>query len=168
MKHLYLMRHAKSSLRQAGAADHERPLDPRGRQAATLMGDHLLRLGTPPDLVLSSTARRARETCELVAARFGAVPVRYSDKLYLASAGALLKSLRRLPGEPAAVLVIGHNPGLQELALSLAAKGDPALLARLKAKFPTGAVTLIEFAAKRWVEAGAGRLLRFVAPSELA
>lgn len=126
---LYLMRHAKSSWDDPGLADFDRPLAPRGRKAAAKMAGYMAREGVRPDLILCSTARRARQTCEALD-----VPgeVRFEDELYGASAGELLQRLRQLPGRPEQVLVVGHNPGLQDLVGTLAGEGAD--------RFPTGAL----------------------------
>jgi len=168
MKLLYLMRHAKSS--RGEGADFERPLAPRGRRAAARMGEYMLECGLVPDFILCSAARRARETLELAARRLGRdVPTHYTKSLYLAEPARILKELRRLPDAADAVLAIGHNPGLQELAVELAGEGAAADLARLAAKFPTGAFAVLRFAASTWrdIGRGGGRLELFVGPREL-
>lgn len=170
MKHLYLMRHAKSSWQRPETPDFDRPLNPRGRLAARRMGKRLAGLPSP-DLILCSTARRARETCDLVAAQLQAgIQTRFSDKLYLASADDLVKLLRRLPDRARSVLLIGHNPGLHELALRLSAKGEAADMEGLAAKFPTAAVAEIGCPVAHWRDlVGAGeRLERLLLPRDLA
>ena len=117
---LYLLRHAKSSWGDAGLADHDRPLAPRGEKAAREVAEHARKRGIEPALVLCSTAVRARQT---LAAFSFAGRVSYEDGLYGASAGDLVARLRRLPDELPEAMVVAHNPGLQELALLLIGEG---------------------------------------------
>lgn len=141
MKTLYLLRHAKSSWKDPTLADHDRPLAPRGRRAARVMADHIVTIRPRPRLVLCSTARRARETCDLIVGGLVAsVAVELDDELYGASDGELRVRLHQLPADADAVLVIGHNPALSELATQLAGDGDPTALSRLRDKFPTAAL----------------------------
>src|SRR3954451_4780007 len=139
MKTLYLLRHAKSSWDHPGLADHDRPLAPRGRQAARLMADHLRAEQIVPALVLCSPARRTQETLEaLTAAPGDDVPVRIEEDLYGASEEDLLEHLRALREDLDSAMLIGHNPGIQYLAVNLAAGGEA--LDQLRQKYPTGAL----------------------------
>jgi phosphohistidine phosphatase len=134
MHTLYLLRHAKSSWSDPTVADQERALARRGRRDAKRIAEYLVQLGIEPELVLCSTAERARQTLERVRAALGATStVRLEAVLYAASAEALLKRIRLVPEEVASLMLIGHNPGLQDLALALASAGPE--VARLKAKF---------------------------------
>jgi phosphohistidine phosphatase len=136
---LHLLRHAKSGLDE-GLEDHERSLTRRGREAARRVGESLPAALGALDLVLCSTALRTRETAELVLASFAAhPPIVYEDVLYLAGRAALLRHLRGLDEGAGAVLVIGHNPGLYELALALASPDSPRYRALAAGKFPTTA-----------------------------
>jgi phosphohistidine phosphatase len=138
MHQLHLLRHAKSSW-DDDADDHERPLNKRGRDAARLVADALPKAIGGLDLVLCSSALRTRETAELALAGFGkTLPVLYEDGLYLASRTKLMQRVRRLDERAASVMVIGHNPGLHELALALAAPGSTDAQALADGKFPTG------------------------------
>jgi phosphohistidine phosphatase len=119
-KRLYLLRHAKSSWKHPELGDHERPLAGRGRRAAEAIARHLDEHGIAPELVLCSTARRARETFERIEPALGAATVRYERQLYGATADVLLERLRTLPDEIAAVMLLGHNPAIEQLALELA------------------------------------------------
>jgi phosphohistidine phosphatase len=141
MRTLYLLRHAKSSWDNPALADHERPLAPRGRRAAKRIAEHMLRSGIEPELVLCSTAVRARQTLELVRAAIPGSSVALEAALYGASADELLARVRRLPDAVGSVMLVGHNPGLQDLALLLAAGDGEA--ARVEAKFPTGALATL-------------------------
>jgi len=139
MHRLHLLRHAKSAVDEA-LEDHERPLTRRGREAARRVGESLPRALGAIDLVLCSTAVRTRETAELVLAGFTAPPpVRFEDALYLAGRALLLRRLAGLDGSLGAVLLIGHNPGLHELALALASPDSPRYRALASGKFPTTA-----------------------------
>src|SRR4051812_25831408 len=143
MKRLYLLRHAKSSWKDTSLPDHDRPLAGRGRRAAKAIARHLREQGIEPELVLCSTARRARETLERIEPGLGTPAVQVEDDLYAASAPVLLDRLRNVPDTVGSVMLIGHNPGLQELALDLA---HPAPAVReLATKYPTAALATLAF-----------------------
>jgi phosphohistidine phosphatase len=168
MHRLHLLRHAKAS-RDSGYEDQDRPLARRGRTGARLVGEKLARLLEPVDLVLCSSSVRTRETADLLLAAFNPRPaVRFEDELYLASANALLRRLRQLDEACTSVMVIGHNPGLHELAVALAA-GKSAQYADLaNGKFPTAAVA--SFAVEgEWVslERGNNFLTAYATPKSL-
>lgn len=170
MKTLHLLRHAKSSWASAELDDHERPLDPRGERAATLMGICLAQEGVRPGLVLCSSARRTRETAERVLAQLpAATPLVVERGLYLASPSALCERLHSLDAALESVLLVGHNPGLHELAVRLAGRGDPQDMRRLRAKLPTGTWLELRFEEAAWqrVERARGALGRFVTPKDL-
>jgi phosphohistidine phosphatase len=139
MHRLHLLRHAKSAWDEA-LEDHERPLTRRGRETARRVGESLPSALGWIDLVLCSTALRTRETAELVLAGFAAPPsIRFEDALYLAGRALLSRRLRGLDESLGAVLVIGHNPGLHELALALASTDSPRYPVLASGKFPTTA-----------------------------
>jgi phosphohistidine phosphatase len=168
VKRLYLLRHAKSSWDEPTLADSDRPLAPRGRRAAKLMASHLGRKGISPELVLCSPARRTRQTLKRIAPALGKkADVRIEPRLYAASDAILLEELHELPDQVNSVLLIGHNPGIQDLALSLARPGSESL--RVRNKFPTAALATLEFDG-RWRElaAGSAELVSFVKPKELS
>ncbi len=136
---LHLLRHAKSD-RDQPVADEERRLSRRGREAARRVGESLPAAIGTPDLVLCSSAARTRETAELVLACYASPPpIRYEEALYLAGAAALLRQLRQLDEAADSVLVIGHNPGLHELAMTLADPHSPRYPQLAGGKFPTAA-----------------------------
>ncbi len=176
MKILYLLRHAKSSWGDRDLADHERPLNERGRKAAGVMGRYLRGLPTPPRLVLASTARRVSETLALMLPELtGDIALIRDRSLYLASPDQLLSRLREVSTNPSSLLILAHNPGIHELALQLSGEiEDEAgheMRDRLKAGFPTAALAVIRFpAANSWraVGYGQGRLEDFVAPKDAA
>jgi phosphohistidine phosphatase len=170
MRRLLLLRHAKSSWSEPGASDHDRPLNRRGQEAAPRIGAYLARHGLIPDRILCSTARRARETWELVAAEAPAAPpATFSEKIYNASPRALVDVFRRADPRAASLLVVGHNPGLQEAATALIASGDLEDRERLREKLPTGGLVVIDFAIADWTKlhSRSGRLERFVVPRML-
>jgi phosphohistidine phosphatase len=138
MHQLHLLRHAKSSW-DDDADDHARPLNRRGREAARLIGQTLPKVVGSLDLVLCSSALRARETAELALAGFAKPPpVRHEDELYLASADRLVERLRQLEESVGSVMIVGHNPGLHELAIMLASPSSPGFSTLANGKFPTG------------------------------
>jgi phosphohistidine phosphatase len=162
---LYLLRHAKSSWTDPRLADHDRPLTSRGRRAAKAIGRHLRDQGIEPEFVLCSPAIRARETLERIGpARHGA---HVEPELYGAGAGALLARLHEVPPAVASVMLIGHNPGMQQLALLLAHPGPE--LRELEAKFPTAALATLAFPGPDWrtLDRGTAELIGFVRPRDL-
>lgn len=161
-KRLFVLRHAKSSWDDPTLADHERPLAPRGRKAAKRMGEHLRGKQPRDSQVLVSSAKRARETLELAGLR-GQVQV--EPELYGAAPDQLLDRLQRVPEEVDAVVLIGHNPALQELTAGLA--GRPAEFA--EKKFPTAGLATLTFAGPwRGLRWGSAELAAFITPRELA
>jgi phosphohistidine phosphatase len=143
---LLVLRHAKSDWPD-GVPDHERPLARRGRREAPLVGRWLREHGPAPDLVVCSTAVRARQTWELVAAELPPPPeVRLDKRMYEASAAELLSVVVETPDRVSTLLVVGHNPGLEELAhLLTAGQGDQEALERMSVKFPTAALAVLAF-----------------------
>lgn len=168
MKTLLLMRHGKSSWDDVALADFERPLMRRGIEASTRMGRELARRGWTPSLALVSPALRTRQTWELVAAELPEQPAMISvEALYDASADELLAEIRGVDKKLTTLIVVGHNPGLQELALSLAGdKSDKKALARLNEKYPTAAISRFVFSGK-WRELGKARLTHCLRPRDL-
>ncbi len=145
MNSLYLLRHAKSSWDEPGLVDHDRPLAPRGRKAARRMAVHVRKAKIRPQLVLCSAATRAVQTYEAISTALEQpVVVSVEEALYGASDTDLLVRLHDVPDTVSAVLLVGHNPGLQDLALGLADDGNPTDLARLGDKFPTCALARLD------------------------
>lgn len=142
MDRLILMRHGKADQHAAAGGDFERALAPRGHGDAALMGKVLARAGLSPDLALVSSARRTRETWEAASPAFPAAQAQVRRDLYHAEAQDVLAAIRDAAPDSGTVMVVGHNPGLHELALRMAMGGpaDPAQLARLRGKFPTATV----------------------------
>jgi phosphohistidine phosphatase len=169
MHQLLLLRHAKSSWDDAKLADRDRPLNKRGRRAAGAMRKAILDLGLTPDVVLVSPARRTQETLAELEPFEDMPLVEQAEALYLASAEQLLGVLHEVNETVRSVMLIGHNPGMHELAVLLA--GDPVgseATRRLAARFPTAA--LAEFSvATQWQQLGAHgtKLVRFLTPRDL-
>ena len=172
MRTLLLLRHAKSSWDHSALEDFDRPLAPRGEKAAPLVASYLKKMGLRPDLVLCSPALRARQTWSLVARSLDSkIAVNELRDLYLSSPGRLLDAIRRAPDAAPCVMLVGHNPGMEHLAMALAGpSSDPTALAKLHAKFPTAALAEIEFEVAAWtaVARGEGCLKRFIRPQDLA
>ena len=163
---LFLLRHAKSSHDDPALADHDRPLAPRGERAAKTMGRYIRDHGVSPALVLCSSATRARETLDRLSAGIGESAVRIESELYEASAAELGERLRQIPDDVPSVMLIGHNPAIERLALDLAASGPD--LDDMARKFPTGALAVLEFdAAWSGLDSDGARLVAFVKPRDL-
>ncbi len=165
MRRLILMRHAKSSWAEAGQRDLDRPLNKRGRRSAALVGGWLKGKRCLPDHALVSSARRTQETWAGVVSAAGAAPTSYLPELYHAGPDALLEALHRAP-DVAAVLVLGHQPGIGAFARQLlVASPDSADFA----KFPTAAVAIVDFDLDAWRDVGwgSGTLVDFVVPRRL-
>jgi phosphohistidine phosphatase len=155
---LFLLRHAKSSWADPTLEDHDRPLAPRGRRAARFIADHLRAQAVRPQLVLCSSARRARETlAELTPVLGDQVEVVVTDDLYGANADEMLGQLRELGRDTASVMIVGHNPGMHELGLELTGDGDEAAISQLHTKFPTGALATLQLGKASWDELTAGQ-----------
>jgi phosphohistidine phosphatase len=163
------MRHAKSNW-PSGVADRERPLAARGREAAPLMGRYLAEELLLPDLVLVSPARRTVETWELVRPMLPERPgSHFEPRIYEAKPDRLLQVVQETEPQVRTLLMIGHNPGFEELAKTLTGHGDRYAAARLAQKYPTCGLAVLDFAIEDWrdVKAGGGRLDRFVTPASL-
>ncbi|GAA2285127.1 phosphoglycerate mutase [Streptomyces ruber] len=159
LRRLVVLRHAKSAWPE-GVADHDRPLGKRGRRDAPAAGRALADAGRLPDLALCSTATRARETWELTAAQWGTPPpVRFDAELYDASVSDLLNVVRAAPEEVGTLLLVGHNPGLQDLVLDLAGDGLDDTLRAVRTKFPTSAIAVLAWHGRTWRELAPGAAL---------
>ena len=162
MKALYLLRHAKSSWKEPGLQDFDRPLNNRGREAAPLVG-RLIRKGKlRVDLLLSSPAVRARQTAALVKEAAGlSAELLYDERIYEADADALLEVIRQAADSADALMLVGHNPGMEELLKLLTGEEE---------QMPTAALACVALDVEKWgkVRAGAGRLEWLVRPKELS
>ena len=166
-RRLYLLRHAKSSWKHPELADHDRPLAGRGRRAAAALADHMAAERILPELVLCSTARRTRETYARIEAVLADAPVRYEPQLYGATGDDLLERVRAVPDQVTTVMLIGHNPAIEELAFFLARPSPER--DELHAKFPTGALATLELGGSHWqaLQPGGTRLIAYVRPRDL-
>lgn len=171
IRQLLLLRHAKSSWDDAALADFDRPLAPRGRKAAPRMAEEILKRGWLPDLALVSPSVRTRETWQLASARWPVPkpPVAFPDDLYLATARELLAEVQSASDAVMTLLVVAHNPGLEDFALQLAGSGsDDNALKLLADKFSTGALARLQFEGA-WNELhfGSARLTHCLRPKDL-
>ncbi len=171
MKTVTLFRHAKSGEKDnPSIADFERPLAERGIKAAPKMGKAMRKRKLKPGLILCSPSVRTRQTLTLAEAEaWDKQPeVRFDERIYDASMQTLLKLLRSLPADLSHVMIVGHNPGLQELAIALTPSGNPAR-APFGEKLPTAALVSLDFDTERWqsVKAGTGQLQLYLTPNML-
>lgn len=169
MKTIYLLRHAKSSWKDATLDDFDRPLNKRGRRAAARMGKYLVANGIEPAQILCSSAERTRETLGYLQKAIGtSIPTRFEKGIYEAEASDLLSRLRGLSEVLPSVMVIGHNPGMERLALMLLADGG-AGATHMADKFPTGAVAVLSADIDAWEQLAPemARLDSFVRPRDL-
>ncbi len=172
MRRLSIFRHAKSDRGAPRMQDIDRPLNDRGRADAPLMGAFFAENEVIPELVLCSSSVRTQQTAELA---LSMLPEDRRPKMgieavfYLASARTLLARIRKLPAAVNHVMIIGHNPGLQMLAIDLIHDGDPNSIAAIKGKLPTAALVHIAFAVTDWsaVNSDMGHLDRLVTPKML-
>lgn len=170
MKRLAILRHAKSSWDDPGLDDFNRPLNERGWKAARRMGRELRKRGLKFDLVLSSTAARTRETIDGVQQHFDFdAPIEFVPELYLASGAVLMKIVRGLGDDVQAPLIVGHNPGLEQLVAGLSRDDNKGLRRRVAGKFPTGALAILELPVHHWSEVapGTGEIVQLILPKEL-
>ncbi|MEM8743684.1 MAG: histidine phosphatase family protein [Pseudomonadota bacterium] len=166
---LSLFRHAKSAWDNPGLGDFDRPLAPRGEKAAPRMGRYMAAEGLEPDIVLCSTAARARQTLELAAAEWKTAPeIHFEEGLYHAGPADMLRAVRSLEDGLAHAMLVGHNPGMHSLAVNLSGSGNEADLEAVHFKFPTAALAVIDFDGS-WASlaAGKGRLRSYIVPRVL-
>ena len=170
MRELLLFRHAKSSWDRPDVGDHDRDLTQRGERAAARMGKLLREADILPDHVLCSTAKRARRTWEIARAELPTVPETVlCEALYMAAPQRMLEVIRQHGGDAGRLMLVGHNPGMQELAVRLARRGDAPLRRRLAAKFPTATLARFRLAVDDWTTPvdAAAELLDFWRPVDL-
>jgi phosphohistidine phosphatase len=170
MRRLLLLRHAKTERAEAGARDRDRKLVKRGRDDATVIGAYMARHDLTPNLALVSPAKRAQETWALVAPAFAKAPrLVNEERIYNATTEALFKIICETRGAHS-VLVVGHNPGLHDIAVQLIASGDVDARERVTEKLPTSGLVVIDLAFDDWsrLHRHAGRLERFVTPKLIA
>jgi phosphohistidine phosphatase len=163
-----LLRHAKSAWPE-DVADHDRPLAARGRRDAPVVGRWLRKSGFVPDLVLCSTARRARETWQLAEDELGAKPrTTFERRVYGAGPAELLALANQTPSNVRTLMIVGHEPTMSDLTLELASAAPGEALERVRNKFPTAAIAVLDFTGD-WaaLSPGRARLDEFVTPADL-
>ena len=168
MKRLYIIRHAKSSWESPDQDDFDRPLAPRGRRAAPLMGQYMRSLGYRPSIALCSPARRAVDTWRHIDGALGCDTVEeICPELYHPDARKVLEIVRDTDDGHSSAIVVSHNPGVLTLALGLI--GGGIKVANPFGKYPTAALTVLDFEADAWrdIRPGGGRLIGFTRPKEL-
>ncbi len=167
---LSLLRHAKSSWHNPAIPDLDRPLATRGVVDAPLMGRAMTERGIDPDLVLCSSARRTRDTLALVLPELKVEPkVVYDDALYHASAAEMLEMMRAVPPGASRLMLVGHNPEIHALALDLVGSGPKHYRDKLKEKYPTAGLVVVNFTSGAWqsVTVNSGELKLFLTPKDL-
>jgi phosphohistidine phosphatase len=171
MKRLALLRHAKSSWEEPNADDFDRPLNERGWKAARRIGRELKQRKITFDIALASAAARVRETLDGVQEGYGefAFELRFDGRIYMALPSTLLDLVRELPDSAEAALIVGHNPGLERLVVSLTRDDESHLRRRVQEKFPTGALAVLELRANSWkdVHEESGRVAELILPRDL-
>lgn len=165
MKRLTILRHAKSGPAKPGMADFDRSLDARGRQAARRLGAELKRRGLEFDHVIASPAVRVRETVQELAGAMGrTLSVAFEPSIYEASPSDLLRAMREIPDSAATPLLVGHNPGLHELALDLTRDDPGEHRQRIMGSFPTTALVIVSLQAETWSDVGpaSGKIVELI------
>jgi phosphohistidine phosphatase len=170
LKDLILLRHAKSAWDDSSVGDHDRQLAPRGERAALVIGRYLRQLGTPIDLALSSTARRARDTWALASTQLdGLIATETDSILYLKGPKAILNRLAQVDDTVHTVIVVGHNPDMQRLALDLAGDGQGDHRQIMQQKYPTSGLARFDLGIDSWSDIAPkhGTLIEFTTPRAL-
>jgi phosphohistidine phosphatase len=163
MKILGLFRHAKSDWHDAKARDFDRPLNARGRKGARIMGRAIVKYGQQWDRIIASPAVRSAETIEIASGGApGLLPINWDRRVYLASSATLLDVLRELDAGIGAALLVGHNPGLEDVIFDLVPDdGTSPLRDEIEEKFPTAAFAVLELDIDDWADLAEGQA-RFV------
>ncbi|MBB3860569.1 phosphohistidine phosphatase [Novosphingobium hassiacum] len=171
MKTLALFRHAKSDWSDARARDFDRPLNARGQRGAQAMGAYIRDTGRTFDRMIASPAVRAAETVEEASKAWGCTfKVEWDRRIYLASSATLIDLLKEIEGDPASVLMVGHNPGLEDLIFDLVPDdGSSPLRDLVEEKFPTATFAVLELDIDRWSDLaeGGARLVELKRPRDL-
>lgn len=171
MKKLGIWRHAKSDWNDRSARDFDRPLNKRGRKGAAIMGRHIASQPTYWERIIASPAVRVAQTIELGAQAAKINPqVRWDRRIYLASSATLIDLLREQDGDPGTILMVGHNPGLEDLIFDLVPDdGSSPLRDIVEEKYPTAAFAQLEIDIDSWgdLEEGMARLVQLTRPRDL-
>ncbi len=170
MKRLYLLRHGKSGWENPDLNDFQRPLNERGRSDVPVIGRYMTEKGYNPDRVLCSTAVRTQETWELVERELPQTDrdIRFSNRLYLAIPEQVMSQAQNMSDECKSLLMIGHNPGMQESAMSFSNSRGSDHYRKIEDVFPSSGLAVLQFAADNWedVFAGSGELIDFYSPKD--
>lgn len=171
MKRLGLFRHAKSDWHDAVARDFDRPLNQRGRKGAAIMGPQVLESGVEWQRILCSPAVRAKQTIEIAeAATTTTVPIEWDRRIYLASSATLADVIREQPDSTQNLLMVGHNPSLEDLIFDLVPEdADQPLRRIVEEKFPTATYAVLELDIDHWADLddGGARLVHLVRPRDI-
>lgn len=170
MRRLLLFRHAKAERPEVGVEDRARTLMERGRKDAARIGAFMAAHALKPDRVLVSPAARTQESWKYLSGAFKPVPVAtLTERLYDATPHAILAAIKEAPPSAHTLMLVGHNPGLHEVALMLIASGDIDARERLHEKLPTSGLVIVDFAFDDWskLHPQSGRLERFISPKTL-
>lgn len=172
MLRLLLFRHAKSSWDDHTLIDHDRLLSKRGITAAPRMAQAMVDKGYLPDAIICSTAVRTRQTLKLILPilrEHHEPTVQFESSIYEAAPQSLARCIRAIRDEANPLMLVGHNPGMQMLAMLLGDGAESVAQQRLETKFPTAALAVLDFEADSWadIKAGSGRLVDFITPKTL-
>lgn len=171
MKLLGLFRHAKSDWNDARLRDFDRPLNERGRKGAALMGVHIFEYGVRWGRVLASPAARVTQTIEIAGeAAHSTPPIIWDRRIYLANSATLMDVLREQQDDPASIIMVGHNPSLEDLIFDLVPDdGQNPLREIVEIKFPTAAFAVLELDIENWAEIGGNcaRLIHLQRPRDI-
>jgi phosphohistidine phosphatase len=170
MKKLYLMRHAKSDYPNNRIDDHERPLNKRGEISCKIMGKYIKEQNLIADRILCSDSVRTTTTAINILREIKEdIPIHFTKELYLATAGEMLKILAKTDDELNSVMIITHNPGIEQLAKFILKSGDAESIHRLQTKFSTAALACFSLDTDSWqkINPGSGNLDSFITPGML-
>ena len=170
MKTVYLLRHAKATPGSILEDDFDRTLNEKGCRRTDLVGQYMQDQDMVPEVIVTSSAARTAETAERLLPFLGEdIPVHKIRSLYLARASHILSEIWRIDDDKNSLLLVGHNPGIHELAYTLTANPSSAQALEIQTKFPTGALAVLEFDAHIWgqVDRQTGALTDVVFPSKL-
>lgn len=170
MKRMMVLRHAKAERDSTTGRDFDRPLAERGRRDAAQIGREMSERGFSPDAVIASPAKRVVETLAALGESFGPLRADYDERIYDASLGTLLDLVRQADDSAQALLLVGHNPGLQELLLDLAGRDESGLRDRVRANYPTAALAVLDLAMESWsdLRPGSGEMVELIVPGDFA
>lgn len=169
MKTLYILRHAKADY-PSGVPDHDRPLNKRGEQACLAIGRYLKTSGICPEVIISSDSCRTAQTITNIVREAGInTEIQYSNRLYLATAGEMLKELSKIDDKVNSVMLVCHNPGAEILATILSGSGSSEAIQNVKNKFPTCGLAYLELETDSWkiIDPACGFLKEFITPKGL-